>query len=375
MREVIRCALAVLTALLLLLAAPISPEPAAAQQNEDPPPPAAEEEQAATEAEDEEEAAAEEGEEAAAAEEAGDEGGEQAAEAEEEEEEEVPEGVRRRRPRTADQEREYKQRKTREDPFLNPPVDGDPVVDSGQYYDPASRLHNVVHPGISNYVVQDAGGAVVGQLTVSVELVSDPVLGDFIHMRQRSDHEQPQETDIWLYAETLKPRRKQVVIQLPTVSNPPPASTDGESDGGVVEVQPLYHDTKRLDVDYLFDRLVIRHRAGAVTTLRRLRMMPFSYDIDELLLLVRQLKFREASWPFEALICDPAHERHLALRIEQPQRVENVLSADAQYTDCYELAVRLGEQELTYWVQRLPPCKLVKLSDGVYTYTLSAYME
>lgn len=355
----IRCTLAALTALLVLL-----PAAAAQQPDDDPPPAAAEEEETAPEGD----------EETAEAETEGDESGEQPP-AEEEEEEEVPEGVRRRRPSTADQEREYKQRKTREDPFLNPPVAGDPVAGDEQYYDPASRLHNVVHPGISNYVVQDAGGAVVGQLTMSVELVSDPVLGDFIHIRQRSDHEQPQDTDLWLYGETLKPRRKQVVIQLPTVSGPPPASEGGEDGAEAVEVQPLYHDTQRLDVDYLFDRLVISHRAGAVTTSRRLRMMPFSYDIDELLLLVRQLRFRDASWPFEALICDPAHEQHLALRIEEPRRVENVLSADAQFTDCYELAVRLGEQQLTYWVQRLPPCKLVKIDDGVYIYTLSAYME
>jgi hypothetical protein len=361
---VIRSGIVALTALLvLLLVAPGPPEPATAQQPEDDPPPAAPEEEGA--------APESEGEEAEQAEPEG----EESAEPPPTEEEEVPEGVRRRRPRTAEQERSYKQRKTREDPFLNPPVDGDPVAGDEQYYDPARRLHNVVHTGISSYVVQDAGGAVIGQLTMSVELVSDPVLGDFVHLRQRSDHEQPQETDLWLYGETLKPRRKEVVIQLPTVSDPPPA-VEGEEDGaGAVEVQPLYHDTKRLDVDYLFDRLVIRHRAGGITASRRLRMMPFSYDIDELLLLVRQLRFRDSSWPFEALICDPANEQHLALRIEQPRRVENVLSADAQLTDCYELAVRLGEHQLTYWVQRLPPCKLVKFSDGAYTYTLNAYLE
>ena len=115
--------------------------------------------------------------------------------------------------------------------------------------------------------------------------------------------------------------------------------------------------------------------AIAVCQRRQIRQLPFSYDIDELPLLMRQLLVLEADWPFEALLCDPANETHVPLSIAEPQRIENVLDADLQRLDCYEFVVRRGDDTCTYLVQRIPPYKLVKFMDGTLTYTLSGYLE
>lgn len=288
------------------------------------------------------------------------------------EEDELPEGVRRR-PRTGEQERWYKQRKTREDPFLNPPGGLDGPNEIG-FYNPADWLREEVYYGVSRYMVQDAGGVVVGYTTLAIEREADPVLGEFIRLRRIDDIEPATQIEVWLYAGTFKPRTKEIVIQVPpTGGSPPDAAPDNGN--GQAQVQKLYEDTQRLDVDYLFDRMTIVHRVGGITARRQMRQLPFSYDLDELPFLMRQLIVREGEWPFEAALCDPANETHIPMSIAQPQRIENVMDADVQQLDCYEFTVRLGESTHTYLVQRIPPYKLVKFADGTLTYTLSGYME
>lgn len=290
----------------------------------------------------------------------------------------LPEGVRRRM-RSAEQERRYKQRKTREDPFLNPPV-GPGASASDGFYNPADWLRTEVYCGVSRYMVQDDTGEVVGHLILGLERESDPVLGDFIKLEQVNDLDNGSRTQLWIYAETLKPRLKEAVVQLPEAAGSAQAqdgatTKDGAEAADSIAIQPLYEDAQRLDVEYLFDRMTIEHNVGGITARRQMRQLPFSYDIDQLPLLMRQLEVKHEEWPFEAVLCDPSKETHLPVSIAQPTRVENVMMADGQVADCYEFAVHVGDEQRTYLVQRIPPHKLVKYTIGPLTYTLTDYVE
>jgi len=295
--------------------------------------------------------------------------------AEDGEEQDLPEGVRRR-PSTGEQERWYKQRKTREDPFLNPPVSTGLSTEDG-YYNPADWLRPDVQCGLSRYMVQDESGAVIGYSIFAIERESDPVLGNFIKLQLIDESNTSSKSELWLYAETLKPRFKEVITQLPdSEAAAAPTGDDQSGDSQAAqEIKPLYQNARRLKVNYLFDRMTIIHHVGGITARRQMRQLPFSYDIDELQLLMRQIEVNHEEWPFEAILSDPANETHLPISIAQPVRVENVMDADMQRVDCYQFTVRSGAETQTYLVQRIPPYKLVKYTIGSLTYTLSDYLE
>jgi len=328
----------------------------------DPPPPAVEEEEennadTTEDAEDEDDTVEDDG-----GEEQGDDGSA---------DEDVPEGVRRRRPRTAGQERAYKQRRTREDPFLNQlPVD--PSLAGGIIYNPADWLVSVIVGDVSRYMVQDGDGAIVGYETIAVELESNPVLGDFIHLSRRREGTAAAIIDLWLFAETFKPRKKTTRRPLADQTTPGDTAPAAADAGNVYE---LYADMSEVAVDYFFDRVTITHQTGGVSAIHTMRQLPFSYDVDSLPLLARQLKFTHGEWPFEAAISNPERETNLAVAIDKPVRVNGIFSAEGAAYKCYELTLHLAGDGDTYWVERLPPHRLVKFTDGVYTFTLLEYME
>jgi hypothetical protein len=283
----------------------------------------------------------------------------------------VPEGVRRRRPRTAEQERIYKQRKSREDPFLNQlPVD--PAFAGESIYNPADWLDTQVPRDISRYIVQDETGRIVGYETVAVVLESSMVLGDFIHLSRRWEGNRDADVNLWLFADTFKPRRKTTREQDESrtgSTGSPPAQPDAN------DVQELYSGMDEVTVDYFFDRITVTHQSGDVSAMHTMRQLPFSYDIDSLPLLARLLKFARGDWPFEAAISNPERESNLAVAIGAPVRVDGVYSAEGVAYKCYELRLVIAGEEYQYWVERLPPHRLVKFTDAAYTYTLLEYME
>jgi hypothetical protein len=327
----------------------------------------------------EDEAEAEQPEGAAAETETASEAEEEAEGEEAEQPEEAPEGVRRSRPRTAEEERAYKQRKTREDPFLNPPVA--PGTDgSWELYDPRDWLRMDVTPDLSRYIVQDASGAVVGYLSVFVELQSDPALGQFINLVKVRDYGSPTRIELWIYADTLKPRRK-----LATPVDRPAGGAQQPGQGEAVEVATAASEEVRLaeqttlEVDYLFDRVTVKRQMGEVTASRQLRQPPYSFDVDQLSLLVRQLDSQHLDWPFEAVAFDPSQAfeqsgASLPLAVAKPERVEMISAEPATYP-CFALRMRLGEKVYTWWVERLAPHRLVKFTDGVYSFTLFQYIQ
>lgn len=260
----------------------------------------------------------------------------------------TPEGVKRLPPGTAAEEREYKKRKTREDPFLTSP----PVKAGKAFYDPAASLRPDLAPGLSRFLVQDLSGKVLGYLSLELRREKHPVEGELLHCTEATDFAPQYKLEVWAFADTYRPRRARL-------SQPDKSLA---TDSAPVEIT----------ADYLFDRQTVTEITGEVSTRSQRRLPPFTFDSAELLLLLRELQFVRGDWPFEAGLIDFASGDLLPLSVAAPKIVE-CTAADGLSYGCYELAVTHGREQLRAWVERASPHRLVKLQRGSQRLTLIDY--
>jgi hypothetical protein len=294
--------------------------------------------------------------------------------------------AKRTRPVTEKEEDEYKRRAVREDPFLNAPPapPGDLLV----FYRPIDWLRAEVEYDRCTYLVQDAGKQLLGMLTINVEPLVDSY-DSYVHLQL--DYAAPKKrVEMWLDATTLKPRNlikltppesaANAQVEFPAAQGQAkgkqsfdPAELALETQAAEIEA-PAVTAERRTEVEYLFDRVTISRSAGIITTQERMRQLPYSFDVEQLPLLLRQLDFArlEKQWPFEALVTDPENHRTLPLKIDQPKSTK-ITSAEPAEHAVFELPLRLGDQQWTAWVERRAPYRLVKFGDGTYTYTLHQY--
>lgn len=305
-----------------------------------------------------------------------------------------PEGVKRQRPRTENEERAYKMRKTREDPFLSPPQGGG--QDLSAYYNPRDYIAPLAKGYTARYMIQDAAGTMQGYLLLSVDLRTESSRNDTVYVSALYSNEPRTEVRLWLDSASLTPRRLERRTlrdqRAPAPGTAPAPATEGDRAGGPVQDErdaaaPVSapdvipgdpsqwspeDEPPRLNADYLFDRVTIRHSSGMITVQRVLRQLPNSFELESMPVLVRQIDCRAADWPFEAALTDARHLRSVPLSIEEPGWSE-LLSAEPLHYRCRDFVLRLGQQQLHYYVQSTPPYKLVQFTDGVYTYTLFEY--
>jgi hypothetical protein len=290
-----------------------------------------------------------------------------------------PEGVRRKRPRTEAEEREYKLRKTREDPYLNAPVFKPAADGATQFYNPSDWIRTAVTADSSRYLIQDEQGQPAGTLVLETSVENDVVMGPVVRLSKLRKGADSERIEVWLDSTTLKPRR---VVSLTAATEgqlydrkgrpmQAPAAATAEDGSVVVETTPRQ---MRTTVDYRFDRVTIVREVSeeGVTQGEKMRQLLFSFDREQLPLLVRQLDFRRADWPFEAIVIVPQTRQNLQLQIGIPERVDQ-LSAEPQKYGCFKLTMRLGSETLTWWVERQAPHRLVRFTDGNLTYTLQGY--
>lgn len=299
-----------------------------------------------------------------------------------------PEGVKRKRPQTADEERAYKLRKTREDPFLNPPTGSGAAGDLTHFYNPHNYIAPLTKGYSAKYMIQDAGGNAVGYLQLAVDLTSVLAHDDTVLINAAYSNEPRTQMRLWLDARTLAPQRlERRVLRGEDVEEPPDAGAaspspkpEAEAPGDTPPAPPASdpdawspdQEPPRLNAEYVFDRVTIRHSSGVITVERAIRQLPASFELESMPVLVRQIDCRSADWPFEAALTDARHFRSLPLSIAEPGWVE-VLSAEPLQYRCREFVLHLGGQQLAYDVQSTPPYKLVRFNDGVYSYTLFDY--
>jgi hypothetical protein len=302
-----------------------------------------------------------------------------------------PEGVRRQRPQTAQEERQYKVRKTREDPFLNPDAAAGQPAKQKDYFDPAAYLQPVSRGYTARYLVQNQQGQAVGYLSIGVALQSEQSRNDTLLVTKLLSVEPRTEVKLTLDARTLKPRQlirttlrsagSAATVTQPSSADASPAGQQGgepRGPAGEATAQtggPAWspeQEPPRQRADYLFDRVTILQSSGAISVRKVLRQLPFSYDAESLPIVLRQLTLAKVDWPFEAALTDTNRALSLPLAIEQPAYAQ-VLSAEPQDYRCYALVVHAGSSRSKYYLQTVSPYKLVKFTDGVYTYTLFEY--
>ncbi len=304
-----------------------------------------------------------------------------------------PEGVKRQRPKTGDDERTYKMRKTREDPYLSPP-DGS-GKDLTAYYNPRDYIAPLKKGYSARYMIQDAQGTMLGYMLLSVDLRTENSRDDTVYVSALCSNEPRSEMRLWLDAASLKPRRlERRTLRGGGDTHPatPPGPVAPDAGAAPAPAEPAApasptpmdalpgdpaqwspeNEPPRLNAEYLFDRVTIRHSSGMITVQRVLRQLPHSFELESMPILVRQIDCRAADWPFEAALTDARHLRSVPLSIEEPGWTE-LLSAEPLHYRCREFVLRLGAQQLKYYVQSTPPYKLVQFTDGVYTYTLFEY--
>ena len=324
--------------------------------------------------------------------------GAQAEEAEEAEneaeaEEEAPpaDGVLRRRPQTAEEERAWKEQQVLADPFLRIPPRLGRAQGVPDFYNPLEHIEPRAAQDISRYIIQDESGTVAGYLAIAVRYENEPSLGETVYMNLLYDEAQPLEVKLWLDAETLEPLR--MVQQQHTLARPPAAGTmpgadeggsgvedggepvgDGGSnvDDGTHPPMALLQQIPEERVEYSFDLVRLWHMGGSITVHREMRQLPFSLELASLPLIMRQLKFHGMDWPFEAALANGVKLQNLPLAVGEPA-LATVLSAEPEQCQCYELRLQLGGREETYWVERSLPHRLVKFTDNGRTYNLFEY--
>ena len=310
-----------------------------------------------------------------------------AADEEAEEADEAPpeaEGVLRRRPRTAAEERAWKEMNAPRDPFLFVPDTLGPAPGVGEFYNPQDFVDPQVSPGISRYIIQDGAGGVVGYLTLALKRTMHREFGECVEASLYYDDDDPAELTLWLDPETLQPLRLERQQRLVPGARAAAPEAGGQEEPAnpeagepvdpaytakLSQLQQLQHDR----VEYRYDRVRHWRSKGAVSLAPGiLRQRPFSYELAQLPVLARQLRPHGDRWPFTAPLVDGMHLRTLELAVPEPSYV-NVMSAEPAACQCYELRFQYGGEEQVFWVERSLPRRLIKFTAGGRTYNLFEY--
>jgi len=214
---------------------------------------------------------------------------------------------------------------------------------------------------LSSYLVQDPRGQIMGNLTVQITREVSPLFGPVYHCLLQPDFSDRKQLEVWQSAVTGKPLRVLRRSLAPAADHQP---------GSAAAPQMLEAET--LDSTYFFDRVVVSKDGGAVTLSARKRLLPYSFDIAQLPLLMSELDIAHMDWPFEAPLYDPSTLAPVQLQVNRPER-KDVLSAEPATCACWALPVRLGTTQLTWYVERAAPQRLIRFQMGTFTYTLQQY--
>lgn len=264
----------------------------------------------------------------------------------------------RLRPSTDEEERAYKRQATRNDPFLNPllPLDYERLEGSG--YNPRDHIGREGFHDLSRYIVQSPDGQVQGFLTVHCSIREEPLFGRVMDVVKVCEYEPYRRIEMQVQLESLRPTVTQVI---PTDEN----RSQQAMDLGLEEA---------LRAEYLFDRVTIRENVGGITGMERERMLPFSFEINQLDSIVRSIDYENGDLPMVAVLFDPEERQSMPMSLEIPKRA-NMKSAELEDYGCWELTMHVGNETWKWWVERLEPHRIIRWEDGSHSFTLMSYTQ
>lgn len=130
--------------------------------------------------------------------------------------------------------------------------------------------------------------------------------------------------------------------------------------------------------EYYYDLVAVSIEAEDVGTFFSFRHPMKAYDLEELYLLFSQLDIERFPRLSVLLVTAPFRYRNYAVLIERLGR-ETIYAADAEKHVCEHLRLAFSDSTQEFFVETLPPHRVVKFSSGQLTYTLieddTAYEE
>jgi len=202
------------------------------------------------------------------------------------------------------------------------------------------------------YIVQDAEGVVRGRLKVSMAVTD--VEGD-LRRELVKEYEYPFVGRSRLVADGLSLAPVECRLTLYDLQSGP--IPDG--------VQPA----ETWFAEYYYDLVAVAVESKDVGTFYSFRHPMKAYDLDELYLLFGQLEVERFPRLGVLFVTAPFRYRNYAVLIRRIGR-KSIYAADAEKHICEHLLLEFSDSTQEFFVETLPPHRVVKFTSGQFTYTL-----
>lgn len=220
------------------------------------------------------------------------------------------------------------------------------------------------------YIVQDPNGNVIGHMQVSIEPAA---AGEryLIMLKKSYDFAGEAVLTLTAEAETLDPQEVEIKFAggLSSTNETAPVLTSPPDEDASADDAGLDSNRGEEIVHYYYDTVSVSIRRPGATTLFTFRRLLPSYDLEELFLLMNVLDVRAIPAHSIWYLTAPFERATYAVLVER-QGDEVVYGADAEKH--LAIRLRLTSQPFCedYFVESLPPHRLVKFTAGDLTFTL-----
>jgi len=202
------------------------------------------------------------------------------------------------------------------------------------------------------YIIQDDKGAVQGWLQSSFEPLTDRER-PLIRLRKKYSYPLTAESTLIVDWLTLDPVTLDLRLYDAGDSVPPENAEPSES----------------YEVSYYYDTATVQLKGSEVGAVYSLRRPLPSYDLDELLLLLSVTRVEDLPEKSALLLTAPLQNRNHAVLVEKLGRVA-IYAADAERHVCLRLRLSFYDSVEEYFVETLPPHRVIKFTTGKLTFTL-----
>jgi hypothetical protein len=207
-------------------------------------------------------------------------------------------------------------------------------------------------PRVLVYIIQDAEGAVRGRMTLTMSAM---VVDGEIRRELTKEYDFPYVGRLQLMAKAPELSPLECNLEL------------FDLDAGPVPQDASPGET--WSAKYYYDLVSVAIEAKDVGTFFSFRHPMKAYDLEELYLLFSQLQVERFPRQSVLYVTAPFRHRNYAVLLERRGR-ESIYAADAEKHVCEHLYLTFSDSVQEFFVETLPPHRVVKYTLGDLTYTL-----